>query len=94
MVAAHYGAGRLATRALVLAGCCLGLMAAFWLLSGSNAHASNTSRAAAASSTPSPSGGLLSSVTGAVTGTLNTVTNTVNGVAGTVPRPPRLLLPP
>jgi hypothetical protein len=60
VAAARHGAGRLAARALVPAGCCLGLMAAFWLLSGSNAHASTAGRATPATSTPSSSGGLLS----------------------------------
>src|ERR1700761_7092980 len=85
--AARHGVGRLAARALVLAGSCLGLMAAFWLLFGSNAHASTTSRVTPAASTPSSAnGGLLgavtSTVTSTVTATAGTVTNTVNGVVG------------
>ncbi len=64
-------------------------MAAFWLLSGSNAHASTAGRATPATSTPrSSGGGLLGAVTSTaantVTGTVGAVTNTVNGVPGAV----------
>ena len=43
-------AGRLAARGLVLAAGCAGLLALFWLVSGSSAHAATASRAVAAPS--------------------------------------------
>jgi hypothetical protein len=66
---------RLAVRALVLMGCCVGLTAAFWLLSGQGAHAATQDRAAG------PSGGLAGAVTGTVSGA---VAGTVNGVTSAV----------
>src|ERR1700759_3131518 len=80
-------ARRIAARGLVLAGCCFGLMAAFWLLSGSSAHAATTSRAAPASSTPGSAGSLLGSVTSTVSGVVNGVTSTVNGAVSGVTKP-------
>ena len=63
--------GRVAARGAVLLACCFGLMAVFWLLSGTSAHAATASRAdvaapsstAPSSTTPASSGGLLGAVT-------------------------------
>ena len=49
----HDWAGRFAWRGSVLLACCFGLMAVFWLLSGTSAHAATVSRTAATSTTTS-----------------------------------------